>query len=231
MYPAIGAGVVVFLVFMVFMMRRAFAKAKQATTHLTDGLQSLGLQVVDQSKTGMALQGVYRGRQVAVVTDSSAAVKAGNKAAMGGLMQAGKAALGMDTDSWKQNMKNRKARQRLENAAILQKWQVTLPLDSPVRVVIARDEDDEFVQIGDGMYARFDPAAQGALSNPQVIQALSQGKWDVITIKGKEVKAIWGPALKEHQQHVSSSEAYKRLVQSNLDAITTLCDGLYGPAA
>lgn len=232
LYPAIGAGAFVFILFMVIMMKRGFAKAKQATTGLTDELAKLGLQVVDQSKSGMVLKGVYRGRQITMVTDSSAAVKAGNRAAIGGIVQAGKAAMGMDGgDSWKQNSKNRKAKQKLDNAAILTKWQVDLPLDSPVRIVIAHDEDDEFVQIGNELYARFDPAAQAALSNPQVVQTIGQGRWDLITVKGKEVKCVWGPPLKEWTRYSGDNSAFGALVKSNLDAITTLCDGLYGPAA
>jgi len=242
-YAIIG-GVVAFMVLMMIIgMRKSFARAKGATQDLYAGLQGLGLKETKRDGAKSQLQGTYRGRSVAMHIDGSAVAKAGKKAMRGSLLAAAKemgsiGGIGGGDDAsdagddWEEEEgdDDDERDESVQKAAMVMRWAVVLPLDSPVAVKVGHSKKYG-AEIGSKLYATFDEQARAGMTNPQVVSALSDALFNSISVKGKKVMCTWSPPMKEYQKYSGSNEAFTQVSQRALDALCTMCDALYGPAA
>jgi hypothetical protein len=254
--PLIAVIVIAFVVIGVFGAKKSLARAKQTTQDFGDALQQrLGLRRLNDDKALSKLGGQYRGRKVIMLVDSRKVMKASNAAMKKSLLAAGKELAGVgglaggltgmlgggdgdndvvstedEKDEWEEQRKDQKLRDRVNNAAMVVRWGVMLPADSPVQISIGHDANDG-EQIGQGLYATFQEPARAGLSQPQVIGALSKAEFTKVTVNGRKVLATLALPMHEYQKHVTSPEAFTALSESSLTALCTLCDGLYGPAA
>lgn len=236
-YAAVGAIVVLMLLLIILGMRRSLARAKGAAQDLFSGLEGLGLKKTKQDKAKTQLQGSYRGRNVAMHIDGSAVTKAGNKAMRSSLFAAAKELGGIGgigggddaDDDWEEQEEEDERDESVQNAAMVLRWAVVLPLNSPVAIKVGHRKGDG-ESLGKNLYATFDEQARAGMTDPKVVEALSQAQFNSIAVKGKKVLCTWTPPMKEYQKY-SSNEAFTGVSRRALDALCTMCDSLYGPAA
>lgn len=237
-YAIIGGVVVLMILVMIIGMRKSFARAKSSTQGLFAGLEGLGLKQTKQEGAKTQLEGSYRGRNVAMHIDSTAVSKAGKKAMRSSLFAAAKELGGMGGiggdddggDDYEEQEEDSERDESVQNAAMVLRWAVRLPLDSPVTLKVGRNKKAG-EEIGTKLYATFDEQARAGLTSPQVISALAQAQFNTVTIKGKNVVCTWSPPMKEYQKYSGSNQAFTQVSQRALDALCTMCDSLYGPTA